>query len=160
MVGTAHTYTDTNNQGHPHQSPSPVFGNLLTNFRSRASKWMGLQMSVGYHTSPPLRDPSSPVERWEESALLLHGSLLAQSCRAAAILAGVESGVQESAASLASNLSLATQVSPQLFHHLGCGIGLLAVPLGVALALVYCSSMCPPSRYHYSFRLKGRTLVI
>ena len=152
---------------------------------------MGLQMSAGYHTSPPLQDSSSPVERWEESALLLHGSLLAQSCRAAAILAGVESGVQESAASLASNLSLATQVSPLavpppwVWHWSpaaplgvalvsnhppgcgiglqlspGCGIGLLAAPLGVALALVYCSSICPPSRYHYSFRLKGRTLVI
>ena len=114
MVGTAHTATDTNKQGSPPRSPSPLPGNVLTNIRSRVPKWMGLQVSLDYHTTAlPSGDSPLPVEHWEKSAMLLHGSLLAQSCRAAAILAGAESRVQESAASFASNLSLATQVSPQ-----------------------------------------------
>ena len=112
MVGTAHTYTHANNQGPPQRSPAPVSSNVLSNIRSRALKWMGLQPSLDYHTSSSSQDSPRPVECWEESTLLLHGSLLAQSCRATAILAGAESEVQECAASLASNLSLATQVSP------------------------------------------------
>ena len=112
MVGTAHSFTHPNNQGPPQRSPVPVSSNVLSNIRSRALKWMGLQPTLDYHTSTSHQDSPRPVERWEESTLLLHGSLLAQSCRATAILAGAESGVQECAASLASNLSLATQVSP------------------------------------------------
>ena len=133
MVGTAHTYTHANNQGPPQRSPVPVSSNVLSNIRSRALKWMGLQPSLDYHTSSSLQDSPRPVERWEESTLLLHGSLLAQSCRATAILAGAESGVQECAASLASNLSLATQVSPPCptpSHPSGSHPALPALPPG------------------------------
>ena len=117
MVGTAHTATDTNKQGSPPQSPSPLSASALTSVRSRVSKWMGLQVSLDYHTTAlSSGDSPLPVEHWQKSAMLLHGSLLAQSCRAAAILAGAESRVQESAASFASNLSLATQVSPEYLY--------------------------------------------
>ena len=88
--GRVPTYTHANNQGPPQRSPAPVSSNILSNIRSRALKWMGLQLSLDYHTSSSSQDSPRPVEWWEESTLLLHGSLLARGrslrCRSVPLL--------------------------------------------------------------------------
>ena len=105
MVGTAHMY---NEEGYPLSTDQPLPPVQSGSPSSTGSTAATLQ-KAHLHTASHLLSSST-----DDCVFLMNGSLLAHSCKAAAILAQRNEDVQNRLFSFATNFSLARQVSTTL----------------------------------------------